>query len=60
MEDEWESLTPRGMAKFTMRGSPESGFVYTARLKGDNIVHTFHDRQLSRTEIEERFAEDFD
>jgi hypothetical protein len=60
MEGEWESLTPRGMARFTMRGSLQGGFMYTARLTGDNVVHTFHGVRLSRIEIEEWFAEALD
>jgi hypothetical protein len=59
MEEDWEGVTPKGMAKYTMRGSPESGFVYTAQLKGDSIVHTLSGEQLSRIQVEKRFAENF-
>jgi hypothetical protein len=61
MDDTWKNETPLGTVQYTMTGSPQSGFVYTAQLEGNDIRHEqVGHNQLSREDVEKLFADDFE
>jgi hypothetical protein len=60
MDDNWKNETPRGIVEYKMTGRPESGFVYSAQLEGNDVIHQQADKhQLSRADVEKLFAKDF-